>query len=318
MISRIDLLAGVTAAGIAAVSVYHQLWALTVLFGGVLACVFIGKVFYRFRNADYLIKRYEGVDSPVWEDKHPEVKIGAFFGTFLRLGSLIAVASVLLAFNTSIEFGDFDPEEKEVIIQGEEEVPPIHIQREEKIPEFDKVVEPKPEKPDADLIIVDDNTKLLDDEPDPDPIVQQEVIVTTKIPVEEVETGEGDPVELPAVKIEDFAEISAMYPGCEDLDRKSDERKACAENAMMNFIQSSLDYPRIAVEAGIQGTVIVSFVIDVEGNTSDIEILRDINGGCGKEVIRVLKTLPAFHPAEMSGRKVPLRMRIPVKFKLEN
>lgn len=323
MISKNDLLAGFTAAGITAVSMYHQIWALSVLFGGILACILIGKVYYQFRNTEYLIDRYKESDSPVWEDKYPEVKMSLFFGTFLRLGSLLAIASVLLAFNTSMDLPVVDPTGDRTIIEdGVELTPPIHIQRKKKEPTFEKVVEKKPKLDEAPLKVVEDDIKLLDPEPDVEPdltTVTIDVPTSDGFPTEEEEKGEGDLDKklLPPPAIVDFAEIPAMFPGCEDMDRKSEERKSCAETAMMKFIQSSLEYPRLAVDVGIEGKVFVSFVVDVDGLIKDIEVTRDIGGGCGEEVVRVLHTLPQFHPAKMGGRNVPLRMRIPVKFQLD-
>ena len=67
-------------------------------------------------------------------------------------------------------------------------------------------------------------------------------------------------------------------------------------------------YPEAARNEGIEGVVAVEFVIEKDGSVSNIKILRDIGGGCGDEMVRVLKAMPKWSPATQRGK--PVRCQI--------
>ena len=85
----------------------------------------------------------------------------------------------------------------------------------------------------------------------------------------------------------------------------------------MQKFYSQLKYPEVAQKAGIEGLVTVSFIVNKEGEVSNIEILRGIGGGCDEEVIRVLK-LTKFSAAIQNGRFVPVKMTQNIRFNLQN
>lgn len=87
--------------------------------------------------------------------------------------------------------------------------------------------------------------------------------------------------------------------------------------ALMQFIRENLEYPAIAAESEIFGTVALSFVVGKDGNISDIKIIKEIGGGCGKEAVRVLKMMPRWTPGEANGHPVKVRFTLPVRFRLE-
>ena len=87
--------------------------------------------------------------------------------------------------------------------------------------------------------------------------------------------------------------------------------------AMLHFLASTVQYPNPARENNIQGIVAVSFVVNRDGSVSDGLIIRDIGGGCGEEVLRVLTLMPAWAPGEVDGQPVKVRFTLPVRFKLE-
>ncbi len=82
------------------------------------------------------------------------------------------------------------------------------------------------------------------------------------------------------------------------------------------YLASNLKYPAQAREMGIEGTVILNFVINSDGSISDVEVLKGIGGGCDEEAIRVIENSPKWKPAEEGGKLVNYRFRIPVRFKL--
>ena len=83
------------------------------------------------------------------------------------------------------------------------------------------------------------------------------------------------------------------------------------------WISNNLDYPEIAKENGIQGRVTIQFVIDKNGNMTDIEILASPDRSLSEEAIRILKTSPQWTPGKQRGRPVPVKFAIPVDFRLQ-
>jgi protein TonB len=87
--------------------------------------------------------------------------------------------------------------------------------------------------------------------------------------------------------------------------------------AMMAYLRDNIVYPAIAKETNIMGTVALRFVVGVDGSISDIAILKDPGGGCGKEAVRVLKSMPTWIPGEANGNPVKVRFTMPVRFILQ-
>ena len=83
-----------------------------------------------------------------------------------------------------------------------------------------------------------------------------------------------------------------------------------------NYLLKNLKYPEEARKMGVEGTVIVMFVINSDGTIRDAEILRGIGAGADQEAIRVVMESPNWTPAYQRGRAVASRMRLPVRFSL--
>ena len=79
---------------------------------------------------------------------------------------------------------------------------------------------------------------------------------------------------------------------------------------------SEVTYPESARRVGIEGWVVVQFTVDEEGNPRDAVILRGIGGGCDEEAIRVITEHARFKPAISQGKAVPVRVAMPMLFKL--
>lgn len=86
--------------------------------------------------------------------------------------------------------------------------------------------------------------------------------------------------------------------------------------AWSKFLGENLKYPQKAKELGIEGTVFLVFEIDRQGKISNTEILRGIGGGCDEEALRVIQQSPDWLPGLQNGKKVNVRMRLPIRFKL--
>lgn len=90
------------------------------------------------------------------------------------------------------------------------------------------------------------------------------------------------------------------------------------ESAMMQYLGSNIEYPALARENGIQGTVVLTFIVDKDGSITEVTIIKDIGGGCGKESVRVVEAMPKWKPGEANGHPVRVRYTLPLKFKFED
>ena len=104
----------------------------------------------------------------------------------------------------------------------------------------------------------------------------------------------------------------------EDCEKMEDQQaqKKCLEMAMLKFIYSNVKYPKAARDAGVQGTVIIKFVVQKDGSIADAKILRDAGGGCGAEAERVVNSMPNFVPGKQKGEAVKVSYTLPIRFKL--
>jgi len=85
----------------------------------------------------------------------------------------------------------------------------------------------------------------------------------------------------------------------------------------LKALSEQIQYPRIAKMAGIEGRVIVQFVVDEQGAVIDPQIVRGIGAGCDEEALRVLQAA-TFKPGMQAGKPVGVKMSIPVTFKLSD
>lgn len=88
------------------------------------------------------------------------------------------------------------------------------------------------------------------------------------------------------------------------------------EAALMQYLYRNTVYPQRAREAGISGTVYITFVIEKDGSVSSIAVLREVGGGCTEEAIRVVSGMPRWEPGRQRGKAVRVRMNLPISFKL--
>lgn len=106
------------------------------------------------------------------------------------------------------------------------------------------------------------------------------------------------------------------FPGCETIRDKAEKRK-CSNEKMYAFIDEKMEYPELAKNNGIEGTVVIRFVVERDGTIANPEIIRDIGAGCGKEALRIVKTFPRWNPGKQRGRPVRVQFNLPVKFNIE-
>jgi periplasmic protein TonB len=85
----------------------------------------------------------------------------------------------------------------------------------------------------------------------------------------------------------------------------------------LQAIQQRIRYPELAIRAGIEGTVYVHAYVDMEGNVARTEILRDPGAGLGEAAADAVARTQ-FEPGKHQGEPVPVRVSIPVHFRLSS
>ena len=87
---------------------------------------------------------------------------------------------------------------------------------------------------------------------------------------------------------------------------------------MYKFLSDNLVYPKEAKENGIQGTVIVEFVIDTSGKVSNAKVIVPLYPECDKEALRVIQEMPNWKPAKHQGKPVAIYYNLPIRFMLKD
>lgn len=88
------------------------------------------------------------------------------------------------------------------------------------------------------------------------------------------------------------------------------------ESEMLNFIATHMVYPKEAMDAGIDGRVIVKFIVGSDGKVRDVNVLRGKHAALDAEACRVVALLPDFIPGKVDGKAVDCNYVLPVSFKL--
>ena len=83
------------------------------------------------------------------------------------------------------------------------------------------------------------------------------------------------------------------------------------------WVYQYLKYPSYAVENGIQGRVMVDFVIDEKGNVCDVKVSRGVHVSLDEEAVRVISASPRWRPGRHRGKKVRVALTLPVEFRLK-
>ena len=114
-----------------------------------------------------------------------------------------------------------------------------------------------------------------------------------------------DPViaDAPMAKIGETVDQMPSFPG--------------GENKMLEYLESNLRYPVLAEENGIQGRVVVSFIIEKDGSINDVKVEKHIEKVFDKESVRLVKNMPKWNPGKKDGEPVRVRHSIPIMFRLK-
>ncbi len=250
-------------------------------------------------------------------NKYPEVDVFKFRDQAFYFGLALTLGIVTVFFNWTTT----DPQEDKgyfaVTIDEEIEV---------EIPRSASEPPPPPPPPTPSVIQEVPDEMILED---PVTFVDQSVDANTQVNVAPVVEKKKEfvppppppPMEEPEVdEIFKIVEEFPRFPGCEDAGSTAAEKKACADRKMLEFIYENIRYPHIALDNGIEGTVIVKFVVEKDGKITGLELLKDIGGECGQEALRVVGLMNEMDERWTPGkqRNVPVRVifNLPVRFKI--
>lgn len=86
---------------------------------------------------------------------------------------------------------------------------------------------------------------------------------------------------------------------------------------LMKYLGNNLKYPPAAAEQGIQGRVVVQFVVSKTGAISDVRVIQPLHPSCDKEAIRLISSMPKWIPGKQNGNPVNVYYTIPIRFKLQ-
>ena len=104
-------------------------------------------------------------------------------------------------------------------------------------------------------------------------------------------------------KIFTVVEQMPMFPG--------------GDAALMGYLRDNMHYPTVAAENGVQGRVVVGFVVERDGSITDVKVLRSVDPSLDREAMRVVKSMPRWTPGKQNGSAVRVKYQVPVTFRLQ-
>ena len=239
---------------------------------------------------------------------------------------LIALAIILTLLILSVNGVFNKPEEEQMAISTEQEIATFDAEEEEieeeeeeqfQMPEPEEIIAPEEvanQQQVTDLLIVEDD-KIEEDKQ----VKNQEDVLENEAAVGAVDITEGtndlnkviiQEQVIAAPKVEDEQPVSiAMveqkpeFPG--------------GEAAMYKWLGDNIVYPSAASEEGVQGRVVVEFVVGKDGSISNVKVVRPRHPALDKEALRVVKAMPKWLPGRNNGQPVKVTYTLPVTFKLQ-
>lgn len=121
-----------------------------------------------------------------------------------------------------------------------------------------------------------------------------------------------------SAQILDEAEQMPLFKSCDNEKLLPNQREECSRRKIAEFVRQNIVYPPDALRDTVEGTVIVSFVVDSSGKTTNVKSVKEVNVACGHEAVRVVKMFPEWAPAYNNGKPVAVRMRLPIKFNVKD
>jgi protein TonB len=209
-------------------------------------------------------------------------------GIHFQVGLIISLALVLMAFEYKV------PVKKIELF-----VSPTDLKIDEEFAEITKH-EKRIDKPLPKVVTVIEEVK--------DDVETEEVEIISAEVTDETENDLS-----PADTFEDEEEVEEMEPFM--VVEEQPTFKGGMEG-LVSFLKANIEYPETAKEAGIEGKVFISFVVEKSGKITKAVVVRGIGGGCDEEALRVVNSMPDWNPGKQRSMPVPVHMNLPITFNL--
>ena len=115
--------------------------------------------------------------------------------------------------------------------------------------------------------------------------------------------AQPEPPKEEETKVFDVVEQMPSFPG--------------GQAALFQWLSSNIKYPVVAEENGVQGRVIVTFVVERDGSITDVRVVKSVDPSLDKEAVRVTKAMPRWIPGKQNGSAVRVKYTLPVTFRLQ-
>lgn len=115
--------------------------------------------------------------------------------------------------------------------------------------------------------------------------------------------AEAKPEPVKTEKVFDVVEEMPSFPG--------------GASGLLAYLNENIKYPVVAEENGIQGRVIVTFVVEKDGSITDVKVVKSVDPSLDKEAVRVIRNMPRWKPGKQSGSAVRVKYTTPVTFRLQ-
>ena len=222
-------------------------------------------------------------------------------GTSMLIGYIVALAVMFAAFEwTTRDYVETEPVVYSAYAQMEEEIVPITQ------PIFTAAPPPPADAPQvAEILdIVDNNEEIVEEK------IAESESTTEAIsgPVAQV-TG---PVATGPVVTEEASDEGEIFQVVEQMPEFPGGMQA-----LMAYLSKNIKYPSVAQDNGIQGRVLVSFVVNKDGSIVDPEVIKSVDAALDKEAMRVIKAMPKWNPGKQRGKPVRVKYTVPVLFRLQ-
>lgn len=282
----------------------------------IFAIILGGRWLMRQRMKSNLTKKYK---DHLWHSplearsKYPDVDVFRHSSIFIKLGTAVSLIMILALFSWTTMHETVDVSQYDLTLEEDFTIEPPRTAEPPPPPPPPPppVIQEVPEE----LYVEDEDIEFMDQSVEADDIVTESFI-----PEEETTIAPPPPPPPPVEEVEEiFKVVEEMprFPGCENLSTIA-ERKTCSDRKLLEFIYSNIQYPGVARENNIQGNVVVSFVVNKDGSIEQLNIVRDIGGGCGDEVLRVLRLMQdrniTWIPGKQREKPVRVQFLLPVKF----
>ena len=115
--------------------------------------------------------------------------------------------------------------------------------------------------------------------------------------------AQPEPPKEEETKVFDVVEVMPTFPG--------------GQQALFEWLSKNIKYPVVAEENGVQGRVIVTFVVERNGSITDVQVAKSVDPSLDKEAVRVVKAMPNWIPGKQNGSAVRVKFTVPVTFRLQ-